>query len=197
MNQKGITLIEFIVSIALVAVVMLFLFNLLIDVQYNSKNGNYAKENQLNRASIIRAVMDDFTNLGLVGITDSSTSGELRLTFRYKNGSSKLLSVGEQYVIYGDERWSMKSRNNRTTYQKNCAKYQFLNHVCCQGSECESNVCSDYFYVHIRIPVIVSSAIQNTIDDLEFFYVGSSKEIDSNHFPTKSYLGYNSNACTG
>ena len=126
MKNRGITLIEFVVSIALVAVVMVFLFNMLVDIQYNSKHGSYASDNQLNRASIVRAVMDDFTHLGLIGIQDYSTSSELRLTFRFANGSSKAFVLSERTVLYNNERWSLKSSNNRTTYQKNCIIYQLI-----------------------------------------------------------------------
>lgn len=196
MNKKGITLVEFIVSIALVSVVMVFLFNLLVDVQYNSKNGTMASDNQLNRASILRTVMDDFTNLGLVGITDSSTNTEARIGFKYQNGTTRTLTVAKNYVTYNNERWSMRSKNNRTTYQTNCLEYQFANQVCCSGAECNSNACSDYFYVRLRIPVVIGRSEENTLDDLDFFYVGKSSDITSSSFPTKSYLGYNNGTCT-
>ena len=185
MKSRGITLIEFVVSIALVAVVMVFLFNMLVDIQYNSKHGSYASDNQLNRASIVRTVMDDFTHLGLVGIQDNSTSSELKLTFRFSNGSSKVFTLSDRSVLYNNERWSLKSGNNRTNYQKKCVTYQFLN-----------DGLSDYFYVYIRIPVVIQCSRDNTIDDLEFFYIGKSKDILSSNFPTKSYLGYDSNTCS-
>lgn len=184
-KKRGITLIEFVVSVALVAVVMVFLFNMLVDIQYNSTHGSYANDNQLNRASIVRAVMNDFTNLGLIGLVDSSTNSELRLTFRFQNGSSKTFALSEKSVLYGNERWSLKSSNQRTNYQKNCVIYHFLN---------ESK--SDYFYVYFRIPVVIRDARDNTIDDLEFFYIGKSDTILNNSFPTKSFLGYNTSRCS-
>ncbi|MCI8575056.1 MAG: hypothetical protein HFI09_01150 [Bacilli bacterium] len=194
-NRRGITLIEFIVSIALVAIVMIFLFNLLVDIQYTSKNGSFASDNQLNRASIVRAIMDDFTTLGLVGMTDTSTYSELRLTFRFQDGSSKVLTVSDKSVVYHDERWSMKANNNRTFYQKRCVYYHFENAPCCVGENCESSVCSDYFYVHIRIPVVIGESDDNAIDDIELFYVGKSSDINASSFPSKAFLGYESNTC--
>lgn len=196
MNRRGITLIEFIVSVALVAIVMVFLFNLLVDIQYTSKNGTFASDNQLNRASIVRTIMDDFTNLGLVGITDSSTYDDLRLTFQYQDGSSKVLTVSDKSVLYHDERWTMKARNNRTSYQKRCVIYHFESSTCCMGASCDHNVCSDYFYVHIRIPVVIGETDGNSIDDIELFYVGKASDINESSFPSKSFLGYESNTCT-
>ena len=119
-GRRGITLIEFIVSVALIAIVMVFFFNLLVDVQYTSKNGTFASDNQLNRASIVRTIMDDFTVKGLVGITDSSTYDDLRLTFQFQDGSSKALIVQDKSVLYEDEKWTMKAKNNRTNYKKRC-----------------------------------------------------------------------------
>lgn len=196
MNRRGITLIEFIVSVALVAVVMVFLFNLLVDVQYTSRNGTFASENQLNRASIVRTIMDDFSKNVLVGLTDSSTYNELKLTFRFQNGSSKVLTVQDRSVLYGDERWTMKARNNRTTYQKKCVYYHFENATCCTNAGCSSQDCSKYFYVHIRIPVVIGETAGNSIDDIDLFYVGLSSDINSSSFPSKSFLGYESNTCS-
>ena len=131
MNKKGITLIEFIVSIALVGIVMIFLFNLLLDVQYTAKNGNYAKENQLNRASILREVMYDFTHLGLVGMKDTSTYINLTLNFKFQDGSEKTLTVNKDYVLYGTEsdyeKWSLKRNDDATVYQTSCVEYHFEN----------------------------------------------------------------------
>ena len=86
MNKRGITLVEFIVSIALISIVLLFLFNLLLDVQYTSNNNNFAIDNQLNRASILRNVMDDFNNLGLVGIREGNIDeNTLELIFLFQD----------------------------------------------------------------------------------------------------------------
>ncbi len=198
MNRKGITLIEFIISVALVGIVMLFLFNLLIDVQYMSKNGDFASDNQLNRASIIKTVMEDFTLHHLVGMEDHSTFQELILTFHYQDGSEKVLTVGNNYVLYGNdeekERWSMRSSNGKDSYQTSCANYHFERATCC--TDCDEEKCSNYFYLHIRIPVVVSNKNTNAIDDLDFFYVGDSAAINDGSFPSKSFLGYESNTCS-
>lgn len=191
-NKQGITLVEFIVSIALVGMVLIFLFNLLLDVQYASKNGSYAKENQLNRASIVKNILDDWANLGLVGIREGGNStSHIELFFRFRNGSEKRLLVESKSVIYGDERFSLKSSNTNAAYQVRCIPYQYIS----PSRSCQNGICSDYFSVHLRIPVTMGSEVENTMDDLDFFYVGKVTDIQENSFPQKSFLGYNSAQC--
>lgn len=193
MNKKGITLVEFVVSVSLVSMVMVFLFNLLIDVQYTTKYGSFAKENQLNRASITRTIMDDFSNLGLIGMREGSNSTSFtELFFRFSNGSEKRLRIEGKSIIYGDEKWSMKSNNSNTSYQVRCIKYQYVS----PSSSCQGGLCSDYFSVHIRIPVTITNYEENTMDDIDLFYVGRSSDITENSFPKKAYLGYNSSSCS-
>ncbi len=192
MNKRGITLVEFIVSIALISIVLLFLFNLLLDVQYSSKNGDFAIDNQLNRASILRNVMDDFNNLGLVGLSEGNQSeNHLELIFHFQDGSEKKLQVEEKKIKYGDETWSMKSKNSHTTYQVRCIPYEYIS----KDNTCNESECSDYFSIHFQIPVIINNKNENIIDDLDFFYVGENNDISDNAFPEKSFLGYQSATC--
>ena len=65
LNKKGMTLLEIVISIALISVVMLFLFSLLNDIQYESKHSSYAKDFLVSRATIIKDVEEYLlTNLG-------------------------------------------------------------------------------------------------------------------------------------
>ena len=59
MNKKGFTMTELIVSIAIIAVVMIFLVNLLVDIRYDKKNELYDTKNQINRAEIIKTIQND------------------------------------------------------------------------------------------------------------------------------------------
>ena len=54
--KKGFTIIEIIISVALISVVMLFLFQLLTDVEFEATHPTYARENQVVRASVMRSV---------------------------------------------------------------------------------------------------------------------------------------------
>lgn len=193
MNKRGITLVEFIVSLALVSIVMIFLFNLLLDVQYNAKHGDFAKDNQMNRASILRTVMDDFNNLGLIGLRDESTSSsQLKLVFLYQSGDEKNLIVEEKKISYGDEVWSMKSNNSTTKYQTNCIPFHYTS----KNNTCTGENCSDYFSFHLRIPVVMQHQKDNQMDDLDFFYIGRNEDVLENAFlEDHYYLGVASASC--
>ena len=56
MNKKGFTLMEIIVSVALLSIVMLLLFQLMIDLEYEDSHSSFAKDNQIKRATIIKRV---------------------------------------------------------------------------------------------------------------------------------------------
>ena len=53
LNNKGVTIIELIVSIALISVVMLFMYRLLADVTFQKDNDYFASVNQEQRIEII------------------------------------------------------------------------------------------------------------------------------------------------
>ena len=83
MNKKGMTLVEVIISVGLISVVMLFLFNLLLDMQYENSHASYLKENQVNRATIIKTVEEDLMNntLNEVRIERNESNSIIRFDF--------------------------------------------------------------------------------------------------------------------
>ena len=71
LNNKGTTLIELIISIVLISVVIEFMFRLIIDLNNEQENNDFAVENQINRAEAIRFISDDLLNKELISINDS------------------------------------------------------------------------------------------------------------------------------
>ena len=55
-NNKGITLTELIISIALISIVILFLFRLLVDVRHVNNDTDFDRENQQTRAIILKTI---------------------------------------------------------------------------------------------------------------------------------------------
>ena len=60
LNNKGVTLIELIVSLALISIVMVFIFNLLIDLKAEDSLSSKRSTDALNRSTIIRLIQNDF-----------------------------------------------------------------------------------------------------------------------------------------
>lgn len=185
MKNRGITLVELIVSIALIGVVIIFLFRLLVDVRYSDNRIDYARNNQQTRAIILKTIQDDFLDYGLIGLNDSgSTDEKLIVNFTYGQSKKGKLEVGANYVIYtnasGDtEKWDLLQNNPDMKYNVRCVSYNKI-----YNSE------GEFFSIWFRIPLIVKKNSENVIDDLEFSYIGKKSDIKNvTDLISGSYLG--------
>ncbi len=67
-NNKGVTLVEIIVSVVLISIVVIFIFNLMITVKNLNDTSNTSSTNIINKGIIIKKIEADFQNLGLVAV---------------------------------------------------------------------------------------------------------------------------------
>lgn len=192
LDNKGITLVELIISIALISIVIMFLFRLLVDVRYSENNTDYNRENQQTRAIILKNVETDFLERKLIGLDDSgSTENAFVVKFSYADGTTGVLRVVNDSVTYtnsdGIEKWNLEKETESTKLDIRCVSYQ---------TSLFKAPNSEFFYVSFTIPVSVNPKKKNYIDDLEFFYLGEKKDLSPNAFPNSSSLGkYNANQC--
>ena len=111
MNNKGLTLIEILVSIALIAIILVFIFTLLADL----KNEDYLSSSKgidgLNRTEVIHLIENDFIERNLSRMEQNNCGNDLCLTFYFADGGSKSLKVYEKYIVYDNERWTLESGN--------------------------------------------------------------------------------------
>ena len=63
-NKRGMTLVELVVSIALLSVVLGFLFKIVLEVKNESNNAGFAIKNQVIRAEIIKTIQDEVLSMG-------------------------------------------------------------------------------------------------------------------------------------
>lgn len=110
MNKKGFTMTELIVSIAIIAVVMIFLVNLLVDIRYDKKNELYDTKNQINRAEIIKTIQNDLDGKIITDITDESDSNYLVVNIRTDDNDDN-----SKYIIKADSNHIYYTSNNKTT----------------------------------------------------------------------------------
>lgn len=198
MDKKGFTLMEIIVSVALLSIVMLLLFQLMIDLEYEDSHSSFAKDNQIKRATIIKRVEKDMMDKGLSLVSLNKASDYATLTFKYNNNTDSSVVVYENKISYGGETWVLESDgatydfNNIliTTYPNDDNKLcSFILNVDSDGDGvCNFNCgtdensitnknekylsCPNYKYTKIIIPVITEK--DNSIDDIEFFYIGKN-----------------------
>ncbi len=155
MNNKGFTLIELMVSIALIAVVIVFMFNLLGDIKKESALSNEDISDTLNRSKIIRVIQNDFIELKLKGVAKCTESGTIDCyEFTFNDNSTKRLLVRTNEVEYDNERWVLDSGN-----------YTNDGRIFCQ------TVVDNNYYMRIVIPV-TNHNLDNRIHNLELIKIG-------------------------
>ncbi len=202
MNKKGMTLVEVIISVGLIAIVMLFLFSLLIDIEYENKHASYLKENQVNRATIIKTVQEDLLNNKLNDVSISTNANTSSINFIFENFVSTMV-VNKDSITYGNETWPIETNGNDEAYYDfenikiskssadNCS-YELnidsngdgiCNYNCDTNNngildESEKGTLNNSFrscsnYKSIRVIVpAITGSDENDIDDLEFYYIG-------------------------
>lgn len=100
MNNKGSTLLELIISIALISVILVFMVRLLVDLNDSETNNKYAKKNQVIRAEILRTIENDLQNKILTDIRDNSTTSNLIITFKFDGNKESNINVLKDKLTY-------------------------------------------------------------------------------------------------
>lgn len=112
LNKKGTTLMELLISIALISVVLVFMIRLLVDINNSETNNDYAKDNQINRAEIIKMIETDLNNKEIVNIDDTgSNSNNLIIVFEFSDEAKSTITATTDSLVYENEeetrRWTM------------------------------------------------------------------------------------------
>ena len=196
LNKKGMTLLEIVISIALISVVMLFLFSLLNDIQYESKHTSYAKDFLVSRATIIKDVEEDILNNNITNVMQVNVdANKTTLNFFVGSDPSNMnLEVESKKITYKNaagekESYSLSKDNDEEVFDfanikiNSYAGSKIYKPVYTDGDgicnfNCDDNspknddyaVEPDFKYYHIIIPVL-TGANDNAIDDLEFFFL--------------------------
>ncbi|MBE6148608.1 MAG: prepilin-type N-terminal cleavage/methylation domain-containing protein [Firmicutes bacterium] len=104
LNKKGVTIIELIVSIALISVVMLFMYQLLADVTFQKDNDYIATVNQRQRIDMINKIEKSVQKM----IKKYQTTGDINI---YTYGNS---SYGVKVKINGKDRVKLEIKTSKT-----------------------------------------------------------------------------------
>lgn len=195
MNKRGMTLAEIIVSVTLISIVLIFLMRLLTTLRYEQNFSSYEKGNSVARAEIIKAVQADLLAYNLFDLKDESNSAGnnkavLHFIFADVNSTNKYLIVESEVISYcstksctsaTDRVWRLTKSKDDTHYDPNCIKYDY-----------DIDTSSQYFWIRMVIKLVKPGTVDNTIDDIEIFYLGEKGTDYSNaHIPqpTDYFLG--------
>ena len=200
MNKKrGFTIIEIIISVALISVVMLFLFQLLTDVEFEATHPTYAKENQVVRASVMRSVQQDLSNMPLKSI---DSTNKQRIKFIYQDGTTpleKVLTISDSAISYGsEEAWELQGQDVKIDTDNIQVKIVGNDPSLCtdiqnQELQITEQHCPNYQYVKIVIP-ITNGNEDNVIDDIELFYIGEATVFEPDQSLRTYFLKFNNDA---
>lgn len=206
LNNKGLTLVELLLSIVLIGIVLLFIFQLLVDLRGETDSNSYAYNNQLNRMDAIYKIEKDITNNHLSGIVNrssgkktiidfnfSSLEGDKTTTLTIEKRAGKFLSGDAFYINYKDYDRNVNTWEMKGVEIDNCFDYNYY-----------FDNTSGNFYFKLNFYVynkpyhdLNNKDHNNVVDDIEINYVGNINDI--NKSITNNILGdtnKNINACT-
>lgn len=206
-NNKGMTLVEIILSIGLVSIVMVQVLNILVNLKDEQVLGKDKTSDLTNRSIIMRTVQHDFNNGVINKISNCKSSayppsGYTALScvqFHYSTPAPggtnyRMLTAtkgGKHYFIYGIfnagtnsfsgyEAWELKSGK----YPTSGCGYSF-DYYGCNGGTCPNGI-SRFFKIYY--PVTLSSINERTVMtfDLEFlhYYSNPTGEITMENITT-------------
>ena len=174
LNKKGVTLAEVIISIALISVVLVFMIKLLIELNNMETNNIFAKNNQVNRAEILRTINNDLLDKTLVNISSTNSSqNELVITFEFSDSISQIeaTSTTFRYIVYAEDgstesvrTWDM---NDCDVYVERANLYYIK----------DDNIFTLNLNIQIHTANDQNNATTNNIlDDINLSYIGNSSD---------------------
>lgn len=168
LNNKGLSLIELLISIILISIVVVFMYRLLININNEMTNTDYAISNQQNRLEIIKTVENDLLNNEVTGITPQTGDTDI-VTITYKDGSKSTLEINktENKVTY-----TLHDKTNKTWTMKNCT----INNITCiyANYNSDTNNSKSIYTISIMINTVNdNNSIDNNnkLDDIDITYV--------------------------
>lgn len=164
LNKKGLSLAELIVAVALISVVMVFLYNLLSDIKNEISNSDFAINNQLNRFEIIDLVQSDMQDETITSIL-LVTSNQLKIV--YTNSKYTLIKTD-----YDNNTITVTNKDGLNTMwimDSDC----FIGDIYHETDTFSSG--KNNYYISIPIYTTneknITTDSNNVLDDLEFFHI--------------------------
>lgn len=197
LNNKGMTLIELLISLLFIGIILVFMFSMLNGLRKETDNNNFAYNNQVNKIDAIHTIQKDLNTYVLKGIEDKSVNS-IELHFHYLKGNDNKTAKlsfssknNKNYLNYENVdgetfSWEMKgadidSCGKFTIYNEGASSYQYD-----ENNLTESYVSNNYYFkIHINIynsnyHEQNNKDKNNIIDDLEISYSDYNFNLDNN-----------------
>lgn len=161
MKKHGFTILELLISIALISVVLLLLLRVMMQLEVINHDTSYASDDEIARTEIIQNIETDFLDLHLNGLTVQKGEDTV-ITFMMDE--EKELVISSKEITYDNEVYTLKSSN--ASYDL-CVDYQYR------------DLENDYYLIMFTIPVLIDGENTTGNDDLTFTYLGLKNEFTS------------------
>ena len=199
LNNKGMSLMELLITIVLISLVVVFLFILLIDLKDERNSNDFAYDNQVNRAEAIYTIEKDLNTYSLRGIEDvtASNDNKMKINFNYSVGTS----TGPNLKTAVLDVSSVESGNKKTYYVNYVSadgeKYSWE----MKGAELDPcgtftyNLDNNHYYFKLNIYVYNTpyhernnKTLNNNVDDIEISFAGDRGNLETNYTSSYNYL---------
>lgn len=188
-KSKGTTLIEIMVSVLLLSFIMIFLFNILINMKEEYNLSNFRSSDSLDRAAFTRIIQNDLIMTGLkqINVLGEGNENKFTIEFELNDSSKKKLTVEniddtnnkKGRIIYDDEGWTLSSgtydiSNISLTYVE--PKYEKYHDT--GDTKYLSDVDSNYNIFKLIIPAS-NDILSNKKFDIEISHIDSNSVVAS------------------
>lgn len=177
---------ELVISLALISVILVFMMRLLIDLNDEETNNDFAKNNQINRAEIIRVIQNDLDKKIIKKIEDNSEADfnnkpiSIKIEFKFSDGTKSSITAKDKSLEYvastGSKRvWEMKD----CTIFINKAN---INYIIDDKEDVSSRDTLYTLLLDIEIHTTNDNNKENnnnTLDDILISYMGKIDELES------------------
>ncbi len=188
LNNKGVTIVELLVSLALLSVVLMFLYNLLSNVTFEKNTDFIANANQANRIDIINTIEHDLLNDNDISIDESQTKVTRLVLKGTKNYMIRITENTLAYYVNNDIQNTWKIKGGKLG-KINCENTLGGTTTSDNVTECKSDSyntpidCTDNLnaldsikITECTIPVYTtnvdnSKENNNTLDDITFSFI--------------------------
>ena len=180
MNNKGVTLVELMVSLVLITIVMIFIFNLLFEMKNEDYLSSSKSDDAMKRSEIIHLIQNDFINYKLKKVTQiSCTNGAtFCINFSFHETSDKKLFFFKDHLVYNDEVFYISVgsfETDKTTY----CRYSVNKETKLEGTN-NQIIESYYNYFKLTIPITHDATVKRkTTIDLSYLSTKKAKRLES------------------
>ncbi len=171
LNKKGLTILELIITMSLISIVIIFLYSLLVDINNELTNNNFAINNQANRYEIIKYIQDNLSDSDLYEVTFSSDYSQIN--FRHTSGTSSIRLTDKEFTF--TDKYSITT------------KWEMIDSTIGYADTkiCYSVIDNNNILLNINIPIYNTNDQNknkdnnNITDDISLSYIGKYENIAS------------------